>query len=168
MIEIQDKRRDFFISLGVLILIAGIVTIGFSVIASIILIVFSIGFFFGSKGVEIDLRQNKYRTFWSSWFVKFGKWKSVYPEDELNLSLSASNSHMKMGGFENVLIASSKTILYILSIERSSERLEVMRFKSYRRARKAMDSLSSNFELEYLDEIAKKLEENIWRRRGRR
>lgn len=165
MIDIQDKRRDFFISLGVFFVITGLCVLGFSIPASIAIILFSVGFFFGSRGVEIDPSEKRYRVYWSSWFIKLGEWNDIHSGDYLNLSLSASNSHMTMGGFENQLIASSKTILYILSIYRNGEKIEVIKFKSYIMERKAMDTLANTFRLEYLDEIAQKMEENKLRRR---
>lgn len=167
MIEIQDKRREFFLSIGAAILIAGLCVLGLSVYVSIILIVFSIGFFFGKMGVQVDKKSGHYRAFTHVWFTDFGKWRSIKPSDTVKLSLSANNSHMKMGGMENVLIASSKSIYYLITIRRSDGQEDVMKFRSYRRARKTMDTIAKNFQLEFLDEIAQKMAENRKKRRTR-
>lgn len=167
MIEIRDKRQDFFLSLGTAIFLAGLCVLGLSVYVSVFLMIFSIGFFFGKIGIEIDPKGDTYRRFWSCWFTKFGKWKRFQTDDSLNLSLSANNSHMKMGGMENILIASSKSIYYVLSVRNDFGKKEILKFRSYRRARMAMNALSQNFHLEFLDEIAKKLLENRSRKRSR-
>lgn len=165
MIEVQDKRRDFFLSLGAAIFIAGLCVLGLSVYLSIILMVISIGFFFGKMGVQIDNKSGHYRTFMNVWFTNFGKWKRIKPDDFVTLSLSASNSHMKMGGIENVLIASSKSIFYLLTIQDKDGQKDVMRFRSYRKARKTMDTLHKSFQIDFLDEISQKLYKNRTKRR---
>lgn len=167
MIEIQDKRREFFLSIGAAFFIAGLCVLGLSVYVSIFLIVFSTGFFFGKMGVQMDEKSGHYRAFTHIWFTDFGKWRRIKPNDTVKLSLSANNSHMKMGGMENVLIASSKSIYYLLTIRRSDGQEDVMRFRSYRRARSAMDTLAKNFRLEFVDEIAQKIAENRTKRRAR-
>lgn len=74
---------------------------------------------------------------------------------------------MKMGGIENVLIASSKSIYYLLTVRGKDGQEDIMRFRSYRRARKTMDALNKNFQLDFLDEIAQKIAENRQRRGSR-
>lgn len=118
-------------------------------------------------GVQMDEKSGHYRAFTHIWFTDFGKWRRIKPNDTVKLSLSANNSHMKMGGMENVLIASSKSIYYLLTIRRSDGQEDVMRFRSYRRARSAMDTLAKNFRLEFVDEIAQKIAENRTKRRAR-
>ncbi|MFZ9028601.1 MAG: hypothetical protein ACO2Z9_06270 [Crocinitomicaceae bacterium] len=167
MIEIQDKRREFFLSIGAAFIVSGLCVLGLSVYVSIFLIVFSIGFFFGKMGVQVDKKSGHYRAFTNVWFTDFGKWRRIKPQDSVKLSLSANNSHMKMGGMENVLIASSKSIYYLITIRGSDGQEDIMRFRSYRRARKTMDALVSNFQLEFLDEIAQKIAENRTKRRTR-
>lgn len=167
MIEIQDKRREFFLSIGAALFIAGLCVLGLSVYVSIFLMVFSIGFFFGKMGVQVDNKSGHYRSFTHVWFTDFGKWRRVKRNDTIKLSLSANNSHMKMGGMENVLIASSKSIYYLITIRSTEGQEDVMRFRSYRRARKTMDTIAKNFQLEFLDEIAQKITENRNKRRTR-
>lgn len=129
--------------------------------------VFSVGFFFGKMGVQVDKKSGHYRAFTNIWFTDFGKWRRIKPQDTLKLSLSANNSHMKMGGIENVLIASSKSIYYLLTVRGKDGQEDIMRFRSYRRARKTMDALNKNFQLDFLDEIAQKIAENRQRRGSR-
>lgn len=167
MIEIQDIRREFFLSIGAAFLIAGLCVLGLSVYVSIFLMVFSVGFFFGKMGVQVDKKSGHYRAFTNIWFTDFGKWRRIKPQDTLKLSLSANNSHMKMGGMENVLIASSKSIYYLLTVRGKDGQEDIMRFRSYRRARKTMDALNKNFQLDFLDEIAQKIAENRQRRGSR-
>lgn len=167
MIEIQDIRREFFLSIGAAFLIAGLCVLGLSVYVSIFLMVFSVGFFFGKMGVQVDKKSGHYRAFTNIWFTDFGKWRRIKPQDTLKLSLSANNSHMKMGGIENVLIASSKSIYYLLTVRGKDGQEDIMRFRSYRRARKTMDALNKNFQLDFLDEIAQKIAENRQRRGSR-
>ena len=167
MIEIQDKRREFFLSIGAGFFIAGLCVLGLSAYVSIFLMVFSIGFFFGKMGVQVDNKSGHYRAYTHIWFTDFGKWRAIEQNDTVKLSLSANNSHMKMGGIENIWIASSKSIYYLLTIRRSDGQEDVMRFRSYLRARKTMDTIAKNFQLEFLDEIAQKIAENRKKRRTR-
>lgn len=148
-------------------MIAGLCVLGLSVYVSIFLMVFSVGFFFGKMGVQVDKKSGHYRAFTNIWFTDFGKWRRIKPQDTLKLSLSANNSHMKMGGIENVLIASSKSIYYLLTVRGKDGQEDIMRFRSYRRARKTMDALNKNFQLDFLDEIAQKIAENRQRRGSR-
>lgn len=148
-------------------MIAGLCVLGLSVYVSIFLMVFSVGFFFGKMGVQVDKKSGHYRAFTNIWFTDFGKWRRIKPQDTLKLSLSANNSHMKMGGMENVLIASSKSIYYLLTVRGKDGQEDIMRFRSYRRARKTMDALNKNFQLDFLDEIAQKIAENRQRRGSR-
>ena len=177
MIDINEGRTNNYlvhgigvialslICLGLSFVISDLLLIGFFILFSIAIVLFS-----ATNGLEIDVVNMRYRSYGKMITYKMGAWRTMINATSVTLKMSASNGQKEANiGPGYLPPMNTKLINYSVVLTDTLDFDQVLfDFLDYKKAKQAMLEITNSLNIPMTNLVAEKLAENRSTRRNRR